>query len=445
MKNKTYNIITIILVLLAMVAIVFSFSYYNIGEKYRTSLEYSYSMALADLTDGLENMETAIEKSEYSTTATMQYQIVCALISYGATTKASMAYLPFSTENASKFDNLISITEDYAYYLGKNLSTGETFTDEDIENLQMMEDYIKDLREGLLSIRAQINEEDLKIGKTETLLEYALNIPDTSSFDDSLVDISTELNSFPTVTYDGPFSDHITNQVAVFLEGKEEITMEEAVKIGADFLDVDESEVSCTGETEGIIAVYEIRGENLSVNVTKLGGEISWAKKSVEIEESKMTYEDALEEALEFLEESGITNVKESYYIINDNTCTINFSAVQDDVILYPDLIKIVIELNEGGVVEYEATGYLMNHQERDQVSPSITLSMAQSKISSSLSVEETSLAIIPSSGNYEILTYVFLCENDNSDKYLIYINAETGNEEQVYIIEEQENGMVIS
>ena len=68
--------------------------------------------------------------------------------------------------------------------------------------------------------------------------------------------------------------------------------------------------------------------------VTKKGGEISFAKKVGNYNESNLNYEDALRETKEFLNESGFTDIKETSFVINDNTCTINFYPVENKVLL---------------------------------------------------------------------------------------------------------------
>lgn len=87
------------------------------------------------------------------------------------------------------------------------------------------------------------------------------------------------------------------------------------------------------------------------------------------IETGVLHYEDALEKAKEFLAGLGLPAMKESYYVISDHLCTINFSYEQEledgSVTCYPDLIKVTIELSQGGAVEYDASGYLMNHRAR--------------------------------------------------------------------------------
>ena len=50
-------------------------------------------------------------------------------------------------------------------------------------------------------------------------------------------------------------------------------------------------------------------------------------------------------------------------------------------------------------------------------------------------------MAIIPTSGKNETFCHEFKCENGDGSRYIVYINAETGNEEKILILLENENG----
>ena len=58
--------------------------------------------------------------------------------------------------------------------------------------------------------------------------------------------------------------------------------------------------------------------------------------------------------------------MQQTYYLKNDGVITINYAYSQNGVIMYPDLIKVKISLDDGQVLGIETTGYLNNHTERD-------------------------------------------------------------------------------
>ena len=53
-------------------------------------------------------------------------------------------------------------------------------------------------------------------------------------------------------------------------------------------------------------------------------------------------------------------------------------------------------------------------------------------------------LALIPTSGEYELLCHEFKCQDANGRHILIYVNTQTGQEERILILLEDENGTLV-
>ena len=50
-------------------------------------------------------------------------------------------------------------------------------------------------------------------------------------------------------------------------------------------------------------------------------------------------------------------------------------------------------------------------------------------------------MALVPSDGKYERLCYEFKCQDENERHCIIYVNAETGEQEKILILIEDETG----
>jgi hypothetical protein len=50
-------------------------------------------------------------------------------------------------------------------------------------------------------------------------------------------------------------------------------------------------------------------------------------------------------------------------------------------------------------------------------------------------------LAIIPTSGKNEVFCHEFKCENGDGSRYIVYVNAETGAQENILILIESQSG----
>ena len=228
------------------------------------------------------------------------------------------------------------------------------------------------------------------------------------------------------------------------LKGAKEVPQGNAQNNAAEFLGVDRDVISHYGDTAGNLPTRNFTGENLWISVTKYGGKVSSFLIRRDIGEETIGYEEASRIAAEFLASRGIDGMQESYYAISDGSCTINYAYSQGEILYYPDLIKVTVALDSGEILEYDADGYLMNHAEREQPIPVLSESEAKSKISPRLTPDEGRLAVIPSAGMEETLTWEFHCTASDGEELLVYINAETGFEEEILILTKSDNGILV-
>ena len=122
-----------------------------------------------------------------------------------------------------------------------------------------------------------------------------------------------------------------------------------------------------------------------------------------------------------------------------ENTITISFAAVQEDVICYPDLIKVKVALDNGEILMVEANGYIFNNTRR-VINPVNDESKAKEKINPNLNLENTRLAFIPTESKDEVLCYGFLGSIEDK-RFLVYINADTLVTEKIYILLDTSGG----
>lgn len=416
--------------------------------KSETQLEYTYRRALNDLADYVTGMRSTLKKAGYATTPALRNTVSAKLMEQSGGAKAAMAALPFSQERIDRIGRFLSQVGDYALSLTRKASLGSNLEEEDLQSLSAMEKYAGILSDALQEIQQRLGPEGLSWpGEPKSLFNNVQQLDQLPVFDDSLDQVAKEFSEFPSLLYDGPFSDHILRREALFLKGKPVITREEAARKAAKFLGCAPEDLQENGLTENTLASFVFTWEKSRICVTRAGGEIAYFKKAAQIPEAKLTYEQALEAAAGVLRAAGISSFQESYYVKNDNQCTINFAYLTEEepkVLCYPDLIKVTVELGEGGMLEYDATGYLMNHQNRDLVTPALYSEEAQKSVSPQLKVKASSLTLIPTPGLSEVLCWEFLCEGKEQEEVLVYINGESGMEEQLYLLQKSENGVLV-
>ncbi len=96
-----------------------------------------------------------------------------------------------------------------------------------------------------------------------------------------------------------------------------------------------------------------------------------------------------------------------------------------------------------GEIVSYCASGYIMNHTKRELSTPKLTEDQARSQLSPELKIQSSRIALIPTAGKNEVLTYEFRC-TAGERTVLVYINCDTGLEEQLYIVMKDDNGVLV-
>ena len=93
-------------------------------------------------------------------------------------------------------------------------------------------------------------------------------------------------------------------------------------------------------------------------------------------------------------------------------------------------------------ILGIETTGYLNSHTERDLPEVKISKEKAKENINKNIEIKSEGLAVIPTEWKTEILCYEFKGKVEDTE-YLVYINAENGEEEQILIITNTPNGQL--
>ncbi|MDD5952696.1 MAG: germination protein YpeB [Oscillospiraceae bacterium] len=414
-----------------------------VSAKYQRDLEYNYRRAFNELTTYVSTMESTLSKSIYANTATQQTGIAAKLMQDASGAKSSLSVLPLQGDTLNTVQKFLSQVEDFSTALTKQVSSGIGISDKDRETLSQLYDYAALLKADLAHLQQQFDRQDLQIGESTRLISNLELDPSVPVFSDALSSSAEDFQDYPTLIYDGPFSDHITQLEPKLLKGKPEVDEAEAIDKAASFFALNKNDLQHTSDTAGNLPTINLTDGTKKISVTKQGGEILSLLDTRNVESASLDYEQAKQKAEEFLQKNNFGPMKESYYVINDNRCTIQFFTEENGAVVYPDLIKITVALDNGDIAEYNSTGYLMNHHQRKIPQPKITLEEAKKAISPALTIQKERMAVIPTAGLHEVLCYEFLCDGKNGDEVLVYLNAETGMEEQIFLVLRSDNGVL--
>ena len=223
--------------------------------------------------------------------------------------------------------------------------------------------------------------------------------------------------------------------------GKPEISQEQAGEIAAEFSG--DREMKFSSLTESKIPAYNFTG-NTEISVSKEGGYVVFMRKNRNVTSSSLTPEKAVQTAENFLKEKEIPSMVSTYYYCEENICTVNFAYLDGRTLCYTDLIKVGVALDNGEIIEYEASGYLTNHTERAFSAPENTVEAAAQKVSDRLEIVKHRIVLIPTSGGSEIRCYEFTCRGQNNEEMLVFVGLSSLEVEEILILLKNDGGTLI-
>lgn len=403
-------------------------------------LEYSqnlvYTQIFTELTGYVDDMENELLKARLINDPRQLVNLSGELYRSTAAAKASLCSLPLGETSVAKTAEFLSQVGDFANSVSMRVLGGGEITDEDIANIESLSGYAKSMQAGLDRLLIELNNGDVSFSKArvKTLLGGGSTV-----LAEGLADMEEELHDYPSLVYDGPFSQHIANKEPVFLEGKSQVDEGMAKSIAEIYLN---GEARVIGEGQGRIPSYYFAVGGSKIEITKAGGHIMWMLKDRSVGRRTLELEQAKQYAAEFLRRNGFPDMTESYYDIKDDCAVINYAWSQNGYIVYPDLVKVKVALDNGEVVGFEGRGYVMNHTPRSIPEPKITADEAVSMVSRGAPIESVSYAVIPLDNGEEAFCYQL--RGTVEDKhFLIYINTQTGTEEEIMILLETDTGVL--
>ena len=446
-RLKDRHMLSVIVVLFAII-IAMGVWIYKKQVDYRNASENQYNMAFYELVDYIQNVETYLAKSLISSTPEHGAETLTNVWREANLAQVYLSRLPIDSVELEKTAKFLNQVSDYRYSLSRKNIYNESLTEDDLKNLEELHGYSVELENTLNQLSADMNEGRISWGELtkKGTVAFAQEVSNISK--GSFSNLEENFHEYSGLIYDGAFSEHITSKEKKGLTGKN-ITEQQAQEFATQFIGQDKvQEISLSSKSENTDMVtydfnVKINGEqepNLVISISEKGGHVVFMNYNRNIEAESVTQERADEIGKQFLESHGFKNMKETYYLKQEGIVTINYAYEQEGVVVYPDLVKLKIALDNGEVMGIETTGYLNNHEKRNVSNIKISKEEAKKGLNPKLEILSEGLAIIPTEWKSEVLCWEFKGRVDETD-FLVYINAETGKEEDILVIVNTPNG----
>lgn len=411
----------------------------NQSAAYKTKLEAVYQQSLTELSECLDSIETNLTKSGYAATPTMMATLSEDLYSECSLAKNELSHLPIEQMNLGGTYKFLSQAADYAEYLSEKTRTGTEISKEEYENMLKLLDYAKSYSKNVKEMVTRCTNGGDITGNEVKSKNSGENVA-SLSLDFSQAEET--FSDYPTLIYDGPFADAVLNREPAVTKDAPAKTRDECLKIAAKALYVQAKKLTYSGDSNGAIPCYSYTMDGYTVAVSKGGGYVAYILGSGKKTTQTITPENAINVAKAYLKRIGYKDMEQTYYAVENNVCVINFAYTKNNVVYYSDLIKVGISLADGKIYSLEADGYLTNHKDRNDFSMKLSEKNLQKKISSHVEIISSRKCVIPKKNGKEAACMEYHCRNKESgDEVLIYINTQTGEEENILMLLYSDNG----
>ena len=443
-KGHMLSVIGVFFLIIVILGVIL----YNKQKEYRQTSENRYNMAFYELVDYVQNVDIYLAKSLISTTPEQGAETLTNLWREANLAQSYLSMLPIESQELETTEKFLNQVSDYSYSLSRKNIYNESLNEEDLKNLKELHGYSTELKNTLNQLSDDINTGRVKWGELtkKGTVAFATQVSNISK--ESFDNLEENFHEYSGLIYDGAYSEHLTNQEKRGLTG-EDVDEETAKKKVEEFVGKDNiKEISNLGFSENAsIPSYDFsiktnNDQNINMSISKKGAHIVYMNSDRQVNTEVITQEEANEIGKKYLEEKGFPNMKETYFLKQEGIVTVNYAYEQDGVLMYPDLIKVKIALDNGEVLGIETTGYLNNHTARNIQNIKISKEEAKKTLNKQLDIQSEGLAYIPTEWQTEILCYEFKGKIDDTE-FLVYINAENGREEDILVITNTPNGIL--
>ncbi len=440
MRKRNVIRLTSFLIALILVSVGFIIKSEEKNRSYKIAIQNGYSRSLDDFGTAISNISLTLNKARFVTTPKQISTMAAKLLCEAELSKSALSQLP-QGEELSSLNLFLSQVGNYATSVSNSLISGKTLNADQATNIEKLSNTANKISELVSSAQITFNNAEYWARELDEKIE---KVTQDISLADSLSELDDELSDYPTLIYDGPYSDHILEKEPTMIKDAEKVSEEKALSAAAKVAKCEESELKFDGFVEGNIPSYRFSNDTTTVTVSKSGGFAVNMRKTVESGNTKLSYEQAREKAKRYLNMINMSGFIETYYFTSDGVCTVNFAFLDGETICYTDLVKVGVAMDSGEIVFFEASGYLSNHKTRAFKSPAYTIEQAAELINKSLTVKSTALALIPTNKREEIRCYEFSCTSADNQDVLIYINTQTLEEEDVLILLKSDGGTLV-
>lgn len=406
-------------------------------DAYVGTLESNYQRSFGELVSNVNDVEITLSKALVSKDVQKQQQCYQKINQQCTICANNLSHLPINHQSIVETTTFVNKLGGYSYYLSQKLKSGQTMSEQDLQS-------VGELYNWCLYVQAVINDYANNLDGSFNITQMTGNGNFDSSFDKMFASSSQTGMDFPTLIYDGPFSESVSDRQYIALTG-EEVSVEQAESVIRNaFKEYKISNLKYNGEIkatfDGYSFSFDTTHRTYYVQIAKKGGFLMSASSTGILGKSNLNLDNAEIEAEKFAKNLGFDNMKSVWSSVIGGVAYVNLTVVKNNVIIYPDMIKAKVSLDSGSIIGWEALSYAQNHLDRNDFEFVVSEENARKMVDSNLSILSIKKCIVPVEYQNEQLCYEYKCTYNNYI-YYVYISGKTGMEVEILRVIKTSNG----
>lgn len=347
----------------------------------------------------------------------------------------NVSQLPLSLIPIVKTEEFLSDIGSFTYRTAIRNLDDDPLNDEEMDTLHDLYGQAANIKDELRQMQHQVLANNLRWMDVELALATQ-DEPMDSTIIDGFNSVEDHVDQFTNEREGMPFLQKVSQKNSYQSVTGKQKSEEDIRKFSKKLFEIDDEinmNISKSGDGADIpiYSVFYEDGKRVYMDITERGAHPISVLVERNIEKAKISLNDGLIEAENYLKQFGYENMGVLQSQQFDDIGVYTFLNIEDDVRIYPDAIVVKIALDNGDIMGLNAKEYVLNHHERNIGKPELTSEEAREEVNQSVQIHDEHLSIIENDLNEEVLTYEFLGEM-NDETYRIFINAETGIEEKV-------------
>jgi len=426
------------------------------------ALEAERQRSFVDLAYHVEELQALLGKGLATGNVAQNMRYMGEVNQHAASAVSNFSRLPLPAELSATTGRFLQQVGDFAASLVRNEAAGRPMGTTEREQLTRLRQDSINLSAQMNQVMAEYNQGGFRWNPPVRFswanlvrgpgLQAKPNTQDqapASMVPGGFEQVATSMEQLPVLIYDGPFSDHV-DKAAPAMSGMP-ITQDDAARRATAYMPQGAS-YRQTGVTDVAnnlpawsfqLAPADTQGNAYvaTVDIAKNGGHLVQLLNSRVVGNPTIDMARAQVLGQQYLANAGYAGMVPTYGQVQDGQATIAYAYREGNVLVYPDQVKVKVALDNGEILAVDARQFLMHHKARTVPTPKVTPQQAEDAVNPDLAIQRVQLALIPDvAGTGEILTYEFLTRFGD-ESFLVYINAETGQEEQILQLIQTDGG----